>query len=411
MTTPDAALPTALRLAPAVLDVLVGAVVAALARWTGPTSSGDGLILTVAVTAGVAVAAGISRPRPAVGLLLVWLVALAQVAGGRVLVGGQLAVPVVAFRVARHGARATVWTAALSIPAGTLSAVALAFARPQVFRDLPAVGQLLQVWRVGIVATFVTIGLAVAAPFAIGLVLRVNERYERSRAEHERARAQAEREHAIAEARAAQTRLTREVHDVVGHSLAVIIAQADAARLAAHDDAVRTALTRIAEVGRTSLAEVREVLSRTRDAAEADRTVASTERLPELDELIDGVRAAGNELSDTESGHPVALPDPVAGTAYRVLQELLTNALKHATAHNRIEVARVWTADGLTIRVANTCPDPPAGTDAAIIEGMGIAGIRSRLGAVGGTLRLARTRGTFVATAFVPAAYVPAARQ
>ena len=116
------------------------------------------------------------------------------------------------------------------------------------------------------------------------------------------------------------------------------------------------------------------------------------------------MRAAGHPVRSDVAGEPVELGEAAATAAYRVLQELLTNALKHGTPGGTIEVDRQWSSAGLTLRVAN-----PAGADSGGTgDGTGLAGMHSRLAAVGGTFRTSTVAGDgrpriFAATAFVPA--------
>jgi signal transduction histidine kinase len=243
---------------------------------------------------------------------------------------------------------------------------------------------------------------------------RASAEAERARAETERAEAQSGRTHAeeIAALRAEQARLARDVHDVVGHSLAVILAQAESAQYLAADDTARQrqVLTDIAASARQSLADVRDVLSRTQDGAQA------TAPLGTFDSLVDGVRAAGHEVRSTEVGQSRAMPPETEAVAFRVLQEMLTNALRHGRRGGQVDVERHWEGD-LRLEVANECPDPAetqpvasAGPDPGAPDpptGQGVDGMRRRLEAVGGRLdvrRRSRPGGaaTYTATAWLP---------
>lgn len=378
------------------LDAGLVALVLVVGLWQLPDGPVLGRLVVVALAA---TATAVSRRRPAVALALTWICGLVQLAVGHGVAPFELAVFVVAFATARYGSRSTVLASGLSIAVGPCVALGLGLLHPAWLRqsvsrpESELLSDVLRTTSLGVVGVGL-LGVAVlAAPWVLGLLFRTTERYRGAEAEHRIEQARAD---AVAAAQSAQTRLTRDVHDVVGHSLAVIIAQADAARLAAAnaEPPVREALDRIATVGRASLAEVRDVLSRTGDAHEADVTG------PELAELIAGVRAAGHDVVESIDGSLRPLDPAKATAAYRVLRELLTNALKHGTG-GATEVSQHWTADALTLRVTNAAADEPASADT---DGMGLAGARTRLDAVGGTLRIAHARGRFTAVVQLPLA-------
>ena len=131
--------------------------------------------------------------------------------------------------------------------------------------------------------------------------------------------------------RAEQARLARDVHDVVGHSLTVILAQAESVQFMPDDDIerIRAALANIATSARQSLGDVRQVLSPRRPQRRRRRRRAS------LDSLVEGVRSAGHEVTRPWSGSPRPLPPELDVVAFRVLQEMLTNALKHGRRSGR----------------------------------------------------------------------------
>lgn len=202
----------------------------------------------------------------------------------------------------------------------------------------------------------------------------------------------------IARLKEEQAALAHDVHDVVGHSLAVVLAQAESAAFLPDDDvaALRQAIANIEGAARTALKEVRQVLG---SAKSADESEVVGDPL----DLIDSARSAGYEVLYTEYGTPVELSTGVATVSYRVLQELLTNAIKHGTREEPIQVVRQFTDDSLVIRVVNRF-DPQATATFGI--GSGHDGIRHRLLRTGGHLDLTRTNDApgvnrFVATAHV----------
>ncbi len=211
---------------------------------------------------------------------------------------------------------------------------------------------------------------------------------------------QQERDLAAADER---THIAREMHDIVAHSLSVIITQADGARYAsvhAPELAVQT-LGTIADTGRGSLREMRRLLGVLR----GDES-ASTRPLPtlnDIDALIQSVRRAGVRVSCRRIGTPRReLPLGAELTAYRVVQEALTNVLKHAGADTSTEVALEYGPRGLTVTVDDdgrgAAPDP--GTAGA---GQGITGMTERVRLYDGTVVAApRIGGGYRVEAFIP---------
>lgn len=178
---------------------------------------------------------------------------------------------------------------------------------------------------------------------------RLREQALSDRAHRLEIEAQHERELAASDERA---HIAREMHDIVAHSLSVIITQADGARYAsvANPEIASETLATIAATGRTSLQEMRRLLGVLRGGDEA-----STRPLPglgDLDELLLGIRAAGLPVDFSTLGDPRRqLPPGAELTAYRVVQEGLTNVMKHAGPNVTASVALTWNARGLEITV------------------------------------------------------------
>ncbi|MGK5684240.1 sensor histidine kinase [Actinoplanes sp. URMC 104] len=227
-------------------------------------------------------------------------------------------------------------------------------------------------------------GLAwVVVPFTVGAARRsVAEAQARERAESERRIADAER-----------LRVAQEVHDVVGHGLAAIQMQAD---IALHLRDTRPgmaheALTAISAASSEALAELRTTLA----ALSHGEATAPTPGLARVDDLCARVRTAGVAVDLTVEGTPGPLPAAADVAAYRVLQEALTNVVKHA--------ARPWA--GVTIRHRprsvdlRVCNDAPGAGHA---DGFGITGMRRRVEQVGGTLTASSDAGTFAVRAVIP---------
>lgn len=212
---------------------------------------------------------------------------------------------------------------------------------------------------------------------AIEQVRERAERLERER-EQERALAQADE----------RARIAREMHDIVAHSLSVIIAQADGARYAsdAEPEIARQTLATIAEQGRSALGEMRRLLGvlRIDDAP-------STEPAPglaEIEHTVESARATGLGSSYHIRGNQRGqLPAGAELVAYRVVQEALTNAVKHAGAGAHATVELRWKPSGLELDIR----DDGRGSASRVIRqdgpgGQGLRGMRERLALYGGTL-------------------------
>ncbi|MEJ3748668.1 histidine kinase [Actinomycetes bacterium KLBMP 9797] len=221
------------------------------------------------------------------------------------------------------------------------------------------------------------------------------------RAARSRARASDERATALRRAQKAATRLAvanerariaRELHDVVSHHVSVMTIQAGAAGkvLDAEPELARGALSAIETSGRETMAELRHLLG-VLTPEPADDVLHPQPGLDQLDALVDKVRQAGQPVSVRRT--PVTLPRGLDLTAYRVVQEALTNALRYAPGA-RTEVAIESSAAALLIEVTNDAP-PPAAAHAGVGggSGTGLLGLTERLRLYGGTLESGRRAG------------------
>ncbi|MFF9754870.1 sensor histidine kinase [Streptomyces sp. NPDC014344] len=176
-----------------------------------------------------------------------------------------------------------------------------------------------------------------------------------------------------------RTRIARELHDSIGHALTVAVVQAGAARAASSPEFTERALTAIEETGRAALEDLERVLGVLR---ESERPTSARPTLTDADRLLESARASGAAVDAEVTGPLETLPGPVSREGYRILQEALTNVLRHAGAvPARVRVAA---ADGLlTLEVRNPLPDdrPAPG------RGSGLRGIRERAALLGGRAR------------------------
>jgi signal transduction histidine kinase len=171
-------------------------------------------------------------------------------------------------------------------------------------------------------------------------------------------------------------RIAREMHDIIAHSLSIVITVSEGAYAAAPErpDEAREAIKRVAETGRRALGEVRRLLNTVRE----HDTATAVEHAPQpdagqLSTLADEFRLAGLPVRLDFAGSPS--PDPALGlTVYRIVQESLTNALRHATGATEVIASVTWTDDYVEIYVADDAPHSAS----AASPGRGIVGIRER---------------------------------
>ncbi|MDT0278278.1 sensor histidine kinase [Blastococcus goldschmidtiae] len=228
-----------------------------------------------------------------------------------------------------------------------------------------------------------------AIPTVVWVFARLaRERLDRAvRAEREAAAARArarEEELARVEALAAERRrIAREMHDVVGHAVTLMLLHTDAAQagLRGREPATAQALDVVLRTGRTALDDLHRVLRLLRDPAEDNRSAGGPGTVAAIADLADAARGAGRDVVLTVDGAVRVLPAAVEATAYRIVQESLTNALKHAPAA-RIEVALRFGERALEIEVA----DDGAGDCRTGGGGFGLAGIRERVALFDGRL-------------------------
>jgi signal transduction histidine kinase len=238
-------------------------------------------------------------------------------------------------------------------------------------------------------------GLVGLAPWLAGRANRARrlraEALDRERDQRARAAASEERQ-----------RIARELHDVIAHGVVLMVLQAQGARrILDHDtDRAREALEAIEETGQTALAEIRRSLGILRDD-HARAELAPQRSLDDLGELVDEMREAGLKVDLRIEGEPRALRDGIDRSAYRIVQEALTNTIKHAglvPAH----VTVIYEPDGLILEVADEGGGAVADDAGA---GQGLAGMRERVRLHGGELDAHPVAGRgFVVRARIPLA-------
>ncbi|MFE6911168.1 sensor histidine kinase [Streptomyces erythrochromogenes] len=174
-----------------------------------------------------------------------------------------------------------------------------------------------------------------------------------------------------------RTRIARELHDSIGHALTVAVVQAGAARAAGDPAFTDRALAAIEETGRAALEDLERVLGVLRESGQPP---SQRPTLAEADRLLESARASGSEVDARLTGPMEKLPGPVTREGYRILQESLTNVLRHC-GPVPVRVRVEMTADRLDLEVTNALPERPGVT---LGGGSGLRGIRERAALLGG---------------------------
>ncbi|MGQ4414197.1 sensor histidine kinase [Streptomyces sp. SAS_269] len=332
----------------------------------------------LAVSAVLCVVVALRRRFPEPMLLLALATGLAQLILDVESTAADFAMLVITYTVATMGAR---WASRLAL---TVSLFAAALAQIRWPADHTSVlGQLA-------IAVFQTV------PFALAWVLGDSMRTRRAyfaQLEERAARLEREREAQSKVAVAAErARIARELHDVVAHNVSVMVVQADGAAyvLDAAPDQAKKALETISSTGRQALAEMRRLLGvlRTGEHQETGKYVPQPD-VEQIDDLVEQCRTSGLPVDFRVEGTPRPLPSGVELTAYRIVQEALTNTRKHGGPNAGASVRLVYFDDGLGLLVEDDGKGAPhelyeeGGADG---RGHGLIGMRERVGMVGGTL-------------------------
>ena len=246
-------------------------------------------------------------------------------------------------------------------------------------------------------------GLVIAA-CAVGLAAVLGARLQRAHAQivslEQKLARDTEAERALAAA-AERARIAREMHDVVAHTLSVVVAQADGGRFAAAQDpaAATRALGTISEVGRSALGEMRALLGLLRDADD-EAALGPQPSIEDIPALVASTREGGLDVSFVTTGTPRPLPIGAGLALYRIAQEALTNVLKHAGPGPRAFVQLTWEDAALVLTVSDDGRGAAARDDG---DGQGLAGMRERATVFGGTLSAGpRAGGGYLVRATLP---------
>lgn len=346
-----------------------------------------GAAVAAVVVAGLLMfgAVAIGRLSPGLALVGAWAGAIVQMLAGFGPLPIDLAILLVLYATSAWGSRRVLWWGLGSvIVGGVIAALYMVFVSGVAFGtgtgwELVTGGTLL------LAASIMALGFA----WVCGLLWRVVLRSRRTRA----AQLQAE---ALAAEEQERVRIARDMHDIVAHSLAVVIAQADGARYAAavKPEMATEALGTIAQTARGALSDVRMLLTQLRHR-QGDGPQPT---LADLETLFAQVRQAGIEPRVTVDPMPPGEPPGAVQLAvYRILQEALTNAIRHGDG--AVDVHLAWLPDRVDIQVRNTvAADAPPSAPG----GHGLIGMRERAQLVGGSLHTERRGAQFVVQSSLP---------
>ncbi|MGC4153723.1 MAG: histidine kinase [Propionicimonas sp.] len=199
---------------------------------------------------------------------------------------------------------------------------------------------------------------------------------------------------------AERTRILREMHDVIAHSLAIMVAQADGGSYATEPSASKRALETIADTGRLALADTRRILGMLRNGEPEQLELSPVPNQTGIAGLVADAREAGMEASFVQLGEPRPLPSAIGLALYRICQEALTNVMKHAPA-GRVVVTENWVPGEVVLTVTNS--GDSTSTPAAS-GGLGLVGMQERAEIVGGSCEAGpQPQGGFRVRAVLPA--------
>ncbi|KDA04941.1 histidine kinase [Microbacterium sp. CH12i] len=328
-------------------------------------------------------ALAIGRLAPGIALAVAWVGALVQMAAGLSPLPINVAILGVLYATAAWGSKRILWAGLASAGLGAIIAgFYITFA--------DSVASLATAHSLGVLALLIFSSvLALGTAWLAGFLWRMVLRSRRIR----QAQAHAEMQTVEEQER---VRIARDMHDVVAHSLAVVIAQADGARYAAatDPDAATAALGTISQTARGALSDVRMLLTQLRHR-QGDGPQPT---LADLEALFAQVRQSGIEPQVTVDPMPPGEPPMATQLAvYRILQEALTNVIRHG-AGGEVDVQLAWQTDYVQIRVSNAIDAARVGVGG----GHGIIGMRERAQLAGGVLRAERDGERFVVRARLP---------
>lgn len=306
-------------------------------------------------------------------------------------------IPVALYAVSFHrGRKASVPALVASFIPSALDAYAATF---RVFYHSGDVVLLVSIFN------FVCLAAMTIGPWLLGDWIGVSQRHQQRLEREQKVAREAE---VLTEER---RKIAREMHDIVSHSVAVILLQAKAAAYVADIDfaqvtdnkfaQIKESLAHITTMGTQTMAELRRLL-RVLETGDAARELKPQPGLAELAALLSSLRAAGMSVTTHVEGTPQNLDPSVDLTAYRILQEGLINVLKHGGKDSNPCLRLIWKPQSLLIQIDNDIDLTEASCKLALSAGRGLVGLRERARAVGGNLNAGSYKGGYRLIATLP---------
>lgn len=368
--------------------------------------SADQSFLWLVTVVGLSAALAIRRLSPGLALALSWVVAVFEMASGQtqpdpsnVLLAGVL------FTTSAYGSRRVRIAGLVSAVGGSFVAAGYIGLQDHQRRSGITTGSSPELETLQVVlASFAAVLLLLLLPWLAGLVRRARRSASMSREAQlvaERDAARADRAVAVEQER---VRIARDMHDIVAHSLAVVIAQADGARYAAKADPAIAdqALATISSTARSALGDVRELLG----ALRHEQGTVPTPEAADLEVLVAEMREVGLDVRVDREGDPTGLPTTTQLAVYRIVQESLTNAWKHGESGTPVHAALTYRPDTVEITVVNRRADDGTRGPGT---GHGLVGMRERVTMTGGSMTAGPRGDDFAVAVRMPA--VPASGQ
>ncbi|MCS5493547.1 sensor histidine kinase [Curtobacterium flaccumfaciens] len=386
-----------------ITDLLIAVLLGALVL----VASGRGLDgpLSVVTVVGMTGALAIRRLSPGLALAVAWVFAVFEMVTLQVPDVSNAFIAGVMYTTSAYGSRRVRLAGLVSAILGSVAAAAyMGFDdyrnRLTYETTSTSLPESLQVT----LSFFAVVLLLLLLPWLAGLVVRTRRSASMSREAQllaERDAARADRAVAVEQER---VRIARDMHDIVAHSLAVVIAQSDGARYALKADpaVADQALSTISATARRALGDVRELLG----ALRHEQGTAPTPEIDDIDRLVDEMRQLGLDVRVEREGDPAGLPTTTQLAVYRIVQESLTNAYKHGEPGSPVRAALTYRPDTVEIAVVNRRADDGVRGPGT---GHGLVGMRERAVMTGGTMTAGARGDDFAVAVRMPT--VPASGQ
>jgi signal transduction histidine kinase len=355
------------------------------------------------LAAALSVAMVLRRLSPGVALAVSWIAALSQMYLAHLTPQfSDFAILAVLYSCAAYGGRIVKWAALISAGVGALLGSVFLVVDDQYYQfglnfDSTSVSGIAQ-GALQFAFLFIAMLVLLGMPWTLGLLVRTSIRARESRTAQLEALREAESAERDVIVEQERNRIARDMHDVVAHSLAVVIAQSDGARYAQATDptAVDSALTAISTTAREALADVRQLLAQLRH----NQAEGAQPALADLDRLLDQLRSSGLTITHTEVGKPVTLGTSQQLAVFRIVQEALTNVLRHGDISREVNVQFLWRTHDLEVIIISAIAASPNTGELRL--GHGIAGMTERAALAGGWLRAEPHGREFVVSASLP---------